>query len=143
MQPEYIIIHHAYTPVNMDIGYDEIYEWHVTDNGWSDVGYHFIVRRNGRIEQGRPLNQPGAHTSGYNDNFGICLVGGKPGFNFTRKQMGSLAWLIEDIFWSTIEWEKALKVRGHNDFAQTECPGFNVKAWWYEGRKKLDSSLYK
>lgn len=53
----------------------EIRRWH-KERGWDDVGYHFIVRRDGEIEVGRTLDVPGAHCAGHNaDSVGTCLVG--------------------------------------------------------------------
>ena len=43
---EYLIIHCAATKPSMDIGLTEIRKWHL-DRGWRDVGYHYIIRRNG------------------------------------------------------------------------------------------------
>ena len=43
---DYIVIHCAATKASMDIGLTEIRKWHVQDNGWRDVGYHYIIRRN-------------------------------------------------------------------------------------------------
>ena len=73
-----IVIHCSYTPPSMDIGVREIYDWHVNDNGWKDIGYHYVIRRNGNIEIGRPEHTPGAHVAGHNHNtIGLCLVGAK------------------------------------------------------------------
>ena len=73
-----IILHCAYTPVTMDIGVSEIRDWHINERGWSDVGYHYIIRLDGTIELGRPIEKIGAHTKGRNRNsIGICYVGGK------------------------------------------------------------------
>ena len=44
-----IIIHCAATKPSMDIGIEEIRKWHVDQNGWDDVGYHFIIRRDGKL----------------------------------------------------------------------------------------------
>lgn len=124
-----LIIHCADTPPTMDIGVDEIRKWHVEDNGWKDVGYHYIIRRNGIIEIGRDINVIGSHCSGYNTNsIGICLVGGRKGKNkeelFTEEQYDSLESLIINL--------KALislkiKIKGHRDFNSNKtCPNFDV-----------------
>ena len=44
---EYLVVHCSATKPSMDIGLREIKRWHVDDNGWRDVGYHYIIRRNG------------------------------------------------------------------------------------------------
>lgn len=59
----------------MDIGVKDIRSWHL-QRGWSDVGYHFVIRRDGRIEKGRDLKTQGAHVKGHNsDSIGVCWVG--------------------------------------------------------------------
>lgn len=58
-----------------DTSVAEIRAWHRA-NGWSDIGYHYVIRRDGRVEVGRPENHPGAHTKGLNTcSIGICFSG--------------------------------------------------------------------
>ena len=61
----YLVVHCAATPPEMDIGAKEIDLWH-RQRGWSGIGYHFVIRRDGRVEAGRPLDRPGAHAQGFN-----------------------------------------------------------------------------
>ena len=58
---ELIVIHCAATKASMDIGASEIKKWHVDDNGWDDIGYHYIIKRGGLVEVGRPEAFQGAH----------------------------------------------------------------------------------
>lgn len=129
-----IIIHCAATTPVMDIGADVIRKWHVDDNGWSDIGYHHVIRRNGLIEPGREHKTPGAHAKGYNEkSIGICMVGGidmesKPHCNFTRHQWAALPNLINDL----LQKFPGAQVIGHHDVnPHKSCPGFNVAAYWY------------
>jgi N-acetyl-anhydromuramyl-L-alanine amidase AmpD len=128
------IIHCADTPSDMDIGSKEIDDWHRA-RGWSAIGYHYVIRRDGTIEKGRDLDNDGdvfdeigAHAKGFNRNsIGICLVGGMGGFNFTSQQLRSLDKLmdiIENTF-TDIEW------LGHCDLpgVDKKCPQFDVRAW--------------
>ena len=121
-----IILHCSYTKPSMDIGASEIRDWHVNDNGWSDIGYHFVIRRSGTVEMGRPLSRKGAHTKGHNKNsIGICLVGGMGEFgksetNFTMEQYKSMALLVEDL---EFEYPNAI-IHGHNEFSDKTCPTF-------------------
>lgn len=57
-----IIIHCSATPPDRHIGADEIRLWHIRDKGWTDIGYHSVIRRDGAVEAGRGLELPGAHT---------------------------------------------------------------------------------
>jgi len=126
-----IIVHCSWTPVGMDIGVDEIRRWHVEGNKWRDIGYHYVIRRDGAVETGRQESEVGAHVAHQNaDSIGICLVGGKRGpgtdFNFSRHQMRSLEQLVNQLL---TKYPHAT-VTGHRDWASRECPGFDVRAWW-------------
>jgi len=122
-----VIVHCSYTPTEMDIGVEEIRRWHVGDNGWSDIGYHWVIRRDGTIEEGRPENIAGAHTRGHNrDSIGVCLIGGKtfrsdrPEMNFTLAQFNSLRDMVDNVY-SELLWF------GHREFNKyKECPCFEV-----------------
>jgi N-acetylmuramoyl-L-alanine amidase len=97
--------------------------------GWSDIGYHYVIYADGSLHAGRPLNTIGAHCKGHNSNsIGICYVGGcdkdmKPKDTRTDAQKETLLRLIRSI--------KALHptctIHGHNEFAAKACPSFNVK----------------
>lgn len=117
----------------MNIGVREIREWH-KDRGWSDIGYHYVIRRSGNIELGRSLNRQGAHVFGHNHNsVGICLIGGvdedgEPQNNYTNDQLMMLRLLIDGL---KSQFKKA-KVLGHRDFpgVAKDCPCFDVGAWY-------------
>lgn len=125
-----IIIHCAATKPSMDIGAAEIKEWHLA-KGWSDIGYHYVIRRNGQIENGRNKDVPGAHTQGHNANsIGICLVGGindegDAANNFTKAQWSTLARLVRIL---KVDFSRA-SIHGHNEFSPKACPSFNVQKW--------------
>lgn len=126
-----IIVHCADTPASMDIGAEEIKRWHTDPkprgNGWSDIGYHHVIRRDGTIESGRAHEVIGAHAAGHNKtSLGVCLVGGKGGFNFTHRQMDVLYRLLISL---TTSYPDA-QVIGHRDVSSKSCPSFDVKAWW-------------
>lgn len=119
------VVHCADTPASMDIGVQEIDRWH-KERGWLGIGYHFVIRRDGTVETGRPTEKLGAHARGHNgDTIAICLVGGKGGFNFTIAQMDALRILkiqLEQRFGSK-PWV------GHNDLDSSKtCPNFDVKS---------------
>ncbi len=130
-----IVIHCSATTPSMDIGVGTIRGWHVLERGWSDVGYHFVITRDGQVQAGRPLERAGAHAKGYNKNsIGICYVGGldkdfKPEDNRTDEQKIAMYQLI-------IELERRFNVDyigGHCDLPKVTkaCPSFDVKEWLY------------
>ena len=133
-----IIIHCSATPPDRHIGADEIRLWHIRDKGWTDIGYHSVIRRDGAVEAGRGLELPGAHTAGHNgSSIGVCLVGGVddkglPANNFTPEQWATLARLLCEL---TGRFSGA-KVFGHRDFARKDCPCFDVSAWWEDIREE-------
>lgn len=111
----------------------EIRRWHVQDRGWKDIGYHWLIDRNGALARGRPETQVGAHVAGHNSGtIGVCLIGGHgasatDGFheNFTPEQDRALRLLLQDIGRRT----RIDRITGHNDYAQKACPGFMVGPW--------------
>lgn len=121
-----VIIHCSATPPNMHIGAKEIKEWHL-QRGFNDIGYHFVIQRSGKVEEGRPIKKPGAHAKGHNaDSIGICLVGGvdnkgHPEDNFLHDQIIRLKYLLQ-------RWPD-LEVLGHRDLPGVgkACPSFDVK----------------
>lgn len=128
---DYIVVHCSATPPTMDIGAEEIRSWHTT-KGWSDIGYHNVIKRDGTIEFGRDMNAIGAHVRGYNDkSIGVCMVGGvdkdmKPQSNFTDKQFLSLQILLG--FYKR-EYPLA-KIVGHRELNSGKaCPSFDVKTF--------------
>jgi N-acetyl-anhydromuramyl-L-alanine amidase AmpD len=132
-----IVIHCAATKPSMDIGYNEIRKWHVNQNGWDDVGYHFIIRRDGRYEKARPEAYSGAHAPSHNSrSIGICLVGGmaedgSAENNFTLEQFLTLKDVINMLLG---KYKDIVEVLGHCDVQENKpnCPGFNVKEWLYK-----------
>lgn len=111
----------------------EIKRWHVQDRGWSDIGYHFLIDRDGTIAKGRDIAKDGAHVQGHNrGTIGISLFGGHGSAetdqfadNFTPQQDAALRNLIGDLR----KQYGNVPVTGHNQYAAKACPGFNVPAW--------------
>jgi len=131
---KYIVIHGAYTTPSMDVGADDIKEWHVDDNKWSDIGYHYVITRDGTVEDGADDETPGAHVIGYNqESIGIVLAGGRSEtsdgweFNYTHKQLVETYKLAKKLEKDHL----CAEVCGHNELDDRECPGFNVKKWYY------------
>tara|TARA_R110002012_G_scaffold63845_3_gene167967 strand:- start:11178 stop:11594 length:417 start_codon:yes stop_codon:yes gene_type:complete len=124
-----IIIHCSATPEGRDIDAATIKDWHVNGNGWSDIGYHYVIKLNGEIESGRPLDVTGAHVKGHNkDSIGICYVGGadedmNPKDTMLDCQEEAMRELI---FSLRMVWDKDLTLHGHNEYASKACPSFKV-----------------
>jgi len=137
-----IVIHCSATKENKDYSVEDIKKWHI-QRGFKDIGYHFVIKLDGTIEIGRPLDKVGAHVTNHNENtIGICYIGGLDANNRakdtrTDKQKESLSNLIT--FLKTFIPIKEIK--GHRDYSKDlnnngiiepneymkECPCFEVK----------------
>ncbi len=137
--PRGIVVHHSATPTyvqgrQVDAAFlDEV---HATQ-GWGmrygervyHIGYHYVILPDGSVEPGRPEWMPGAHTVGYNNYLGICLVGdfsrpaGHPP-QPTRAQVDALVKLIrQQIKKHRLSPQRLYR---HRDLDATECPGIGV-----------------
>jgi N-acetylmuramoyl-L-alanine amidase len=124
---EKVIIHCTDSDDSLDIGFNEINEWH-RQRGWLSpsgisCGSHFIVRRDGRIEKGRPLDEVGAHCKGHNStSIGIVWVGRK---NPSKAQYDSLLNKVKVLcgaFKIPVD-----KVFGHKEFEPNKtCPNMSM-----------------
>ncbi len=125
-----IFVHCSATKPEMDIGVETIRMWH-KQQGWLDVGYHFIIKRDGTVEEGRPVNVVGSHVKDWNSwSVGVCLVGGidakgKFEANFTPAQMNSLRNKLADL---KVLYPQA-EIKAHHDVAPKACPSFDLQRW--------------
>lgn len=134
-----IIIHHT-GGADIDAYAEQIHKWHI-NAGYSGIGYHFVIRKNGDIERGRPILAVGSHAYGANsDSVGIHLSGDFTYNLPTDNQIESAALLIAYLceFFNIPTDRK--HILGHRETIETACPGnmlFNLldvivgKANWY------------
>lgn len=109
----------------------EIRRWHVQQRGWRDIGYHWVIDRDGAVAPERAETEIGAHVEGHNaGTIGVCLLGGYGAGaddpfekNFTAVQKAALLKLIGEIKGRTT----IRKVSGQNDYAAKACPGFRTR----------------
>ena len=140
---DYIVVHCSDTPATMDVGAAEIRQWHTSKDPhdpskpWIDIGYHYVIRRNGTLETGRPAGVVGSHAKGYNDrSVSVCLIGGKDCNNFTREQIQALGKIVDELKTRY----PAAKVVGHHDLSGGKtCPQFDAAAW-YRLRKEKEAA---
>jgi len=125
-----VIVHCTATPKTMDVDVEAVRNWHL-ERGWSDIGYHFLIKLDGTIHKGRPLEKIGAHTKGHNTNsIGIAYVGGmsedmsSSEDTRTQQQKDSLEYLL---CYLKILFSEA-KIYGHRDFSTKACPSFDAKS---------------
>lgn len=128
-----IIIHCTATPEGQDRTVEWLRNLHKSQ-GWSDIGYHYVIYRDGSVHDGRNVNVVGAHCVGHNaHSIGVCYVGGcandgklTPKDTRTNAQKAALEILLRKL--RTL-YPKA-KIYGHRDFANRACPSFDAK-WEY------------
>lgn len=129
-----IVLHHSAS--GLDTTIHDINRWHL-NNGWSGIGYHYVIYPDGTIYRGRPENKAGAHAyqdskhEANSDGIGICMIGNFQTSNPTEAQMSSVVWLIGDIH----SRYPNIPVIGHKDVMATACPGKLFP--WDELRKRL------
>ena len=146
-----IVIHHTGNPTDDDLSAEEIHESHKAQ-GWTGIGYHFVIRKDGTIELGRPVDTVGAHAYGYNSHsIGIHVCGnfeiGEP----TPEQIESCSILVG---WLTEQYGLEVDgnhVVGHRDLMATACPGDTLysqlqtirgKALWYQNHYDNEGNYY-
>ncbi len=124
-----IVVHCSATPEGKDYSLETIRDWHVRGRGWSDIGYHYVIYRDGGVWTGRPVERQGAHVKGHNRNsIGICYVGGmtadmsEPKDTRTHCQKESLEDLLLEL---KLQHPNAV-IKGHRDFSPKACPSFDA-----------------
>lgn len=125
-----IILHCSATQEGKDFDVNDIREWHKQRN-FIDIGYHYVIKLDGTIEDGRDIRSIGAHCKGYNANsIGIVYVGGldsegKGKDTRTKEQKESLFNLIDDLL---IAYDLTIDdVYCHYQFAKKLCPCFKIE----------------
>lgn len=123
-----IIVHCSATAEGKDFTIDDIKRWHLA-RGFSDIGYHYIIYRDGSINKGRDESKIGAHCTGHNSNsIGVCYIGGcaadgkTPKDTRTESQKNSLLKLLSEL---KNKYPKA-SIHSHKDYTNKACPSFDA-----------------
>lgn len=132
-KPKKIIIHCTATAKGINTDISDINQWH-KKQGFSMVGYHYVIKLDGTIQQGRDEDMMGAHCLGENcTSIGIAYVGGMsqdndhPEDTRTEEQKIALLGLVNSLRRKYIEKEGIrLSIHGHNEFANKACPSYTV-----------------
>ena len=134
-----VVCHWTETPTNKNIGSEEINNLHV-DQGLNGIGYHYMIRRDGSIQRGRPVNIEGEHAINHNQrSIAVCFVGGinVPSETINLTQYISSSSLTRSQFNSFDHFCRAFynvwpggQIVGHSDIdTLTNDPGFDVRAY--------------
>lgn len=130
-----IILHCSDTT---DGTFESIREFHIKERGWSDIGYHVLITRDGEIHKGRHLDTIGSHCKGENEtSIGVCLIGKD---TFTLNQVRSL---IECVQFLLLRQGLTLDdVYCHHEFESAKaqgktCPNFDINTFKGIIRKQI------
>lgn len=124
-----IIIHCTATPEGRDYTVADITYWH-KQRGFSDIGYHYVIYRDGTIHEGRNVNIAGAHCTGYNTHsIGVCYVGGLAADGVTPKDTRTQAQreALETLLVTLKGNYPRATIHGHREFAPKACPCFDAR----------------
>lgn len=104
---------------------EAIRRWHL-ERGWSDIGYHYVILKDGELEVGRPIEQTPAAQKGHNTgSIAICLIGLDKDL-FTAPQRSTLLTLCNEI---DAAYEHEVTFHGHCEVAAKACPVFDYRRW--------------
>ena len=121
-----IVLHHTGNPYDDDLSAEEINASHQAQ-GWTCIGYHYVIRKDGTVELGRPHWTVGAHAYGENAyTIGIHVCGNFEEAEPTDEQIESLAMLLANLctdYGLTIDRDHIV---GHRELMPTACPGRNL-----------------
>ncbi len=115
---DYIVLHHAEA---VCCSAKEVHSWHLA-NGWSGIGYHFFVRKDGGVYRGRPIWALGAHVLGMNNcSIGICAEGDYHNKDKTmpsaqKQAIKALVAYLKGIY-------PQAEIVGHKEIGDSNCPG--------------------
>ena len=126
-QTDMIVIHHT-GEADIDASAAQIDQWHKNNNPpWAMIGYHFVIRKNGTIERGRPEWAIGSHAYGENSHtIGIHLSGDFMSAQPTPAQIESCAALVNYLCIKYGIPPDRNHIVGHCDLMSTDCPGTNL-----------------
>lgn len=129
-----IIVHCTATRAGVNCTVEDIRRWH-RQQGWSDIGYHYVVYRDGSVHEGRNVNIAGAHCLGHNTySIGVAYVGGVARDGKTPADTRTVAQAegLEKLMVELRRMYPQAQIYGHRDFARKACPCFDARKC-YEG----------
>ena len=132
LKTELIVLHHA---AAKSCSVEDVHRWHL-DKGWSGVGYHFFIRKDGTIWRGRPEDRIGAHTVDYNSkSIGICFEG-----NFELEPMPEFQKAAGLDLIAYLKNKYPIKeIMGHGELRATACPGKHFPLDEMKGKTKSEN----
>lgn len=136
-----LIVHHTGGNSGDDLSAEQIHHMHL-NQGWAGIGYHYVIRKDGNIERGRPRTVQGAHCPGSNQtSLGIHVGGNFEEEAPTAEQIDSLVALLADLcdIYGLDVTEGSIV--GHRDMLATACPGEQLYSQLTDIRKKVTEAV--
>ncbi len=118
-------------------------EWSRTEKHWMDIPYHYMIDLDGNIYEARQLKYPGDTNTTYNPRGHalICVMGNYEIQKPTQRQLDALAWLCAKL---ALKYHVPLdSIKGHKDYAETQCPGKNLYRYLQDGSLKKLIKAYE
>lgn len=115
---KYVIVHHS--EVRTPHGVKDVHQWHL-NRGMAGIGYHFFIRKDGSIYQGRPLDTVGAHVRDHNsESVGVCFEG-----HFDVEKINDLQYQKGvELIAAIVKRYPGSTVKFHNQYnSKKSCPG--------------------
>lgn len=138
-----IVIHHT-GGNDIDASAEQIHGWHLNNPGWAGIGYHFVVRKDGTIERGRPEWAIGSHAYGENSHtIGIHLSGDFMEAYPTDAQIEKCALLIANICEDYGIPTDREHIVGHGELMETDCPGTHLQDLLDDGTLTGKANYYR
>lgn len=121
-------IHHTESPTNDSLSPEarlrQIQSYHMDVKGWCDIGYHYLISRDGRIWEGRPESLLGTHAGGANTgNLGVSVMGSHDATPVTDTQLDRMAALVGTLARAHGVPIDRTRIKGHREYKATSCPG--------------------
>ena len=127
-----IIVHCTATPEGREVDVEEIRKWHTeAPRNWSDVGYHFHIKLDGTLQEGRPIERTGEHCARQNFcSIGISYAGGMTKDMKEAKDTRTPEQkdVLTDFLHELKEQYPKAKIYGHRDFSPKACPSFDARS---------------
>ena len=128
-----IVVHCSDSPHGQGITAEDVHRWHSepppNGNGWSGIGYHYVIEENGTVTPGRPEYWQGAHAKGYNkDSLGLCVMG-RDDTEFNGAQLMALRGLYDHL---TQKYPQATWFNHYDLNPGKTCPGFDAVSWLHD-----------
>ena len=132
---KWIVIHCSATKLSQNFTKAKLWASHVKGNGWSDIGYHYYITKDGKLHTCRPEEKVGAHVKGFNQkSIGICYEGGiaEDGKHEDTRTAEQLV-TMHNLLVSLKQKYPDAEIVGHRDLLQfrtKDCPCFDARRYY-------------